>query len=143
MRQFAFTAAFACLTLPAFAEDAAVLIGVDRYDEFRRVSDATDILDAAREMRAAGYQVSTLSNGTSADIRTVLGAFADEALSAGRLVVALSGRFVTDEDRTWFLAKDANTLPMTTPMLSEATICEVSERPPAENFSPAVGGYNS
>lgn len=108
MRHFALTAALACLTLPAFADDAAVLIGVDRYDDFRRVSDATDILDAASQMRTAGYQVTTLANGTASDMRRALGELAEDALGADRLVVALSGRFATDENRTWFLGKDSD-----------------------------------
>lgn len=109
MRKIALIGALTCLAMPVMAEDAALLMGVDRYSDFRRVSDATDMLGAGRAFRAAGYQVSTLANGTAADMNRLLEDFADEATSADRLVVGLAGRFVTDGTRTWFLAADADT----------------------------------
>ena len=108
MRKLLFSAALLSLATPVFSDDAAVLIGVERYDELRRVSSATDILDGADGLRDAGYQVQTLSNGTAADIRRMLSRLADEALGADRLVVALSGRFATDGGRTWFLGRDSD-----------------------------------
>ena len=108
MRKLTLIAALAGLALPAFADDAALLMGVSRYDDFRRVSDATDILDASDELRDAGYDVSTLSNGSARNMRRLAERLAADALSAERLVVALSGRFATDGTRTWFLAEDAN-----------------------------------
>ncbi|WP_333714709.1 peptidoglycan-binding domain-containing protein [Yoonia sp.] len=108
MRNLLFSAALLSLATPVFSDDAAVLIGVERYDELRRVSSATDILDGADALRDAGYQVQTLSNGTAADIRRMLSRLSDEALEADRLVVALSGRFATDGDRTWFLGRDSD-----------------------------------
>ncbi len=109
MRKLTLIAALTGLAMPAFAEDAALLMGVERYDDFRRVSDATDILDAAEDLRDAGYAVSTLSNGSAPDMRRLLEEFATEALDAERLIVALSGRFATDGTRTWFLAEEADT----------------------------------
>ena len=94
---------------PAFADDAALLMGVDRYEDFRRVGDATDILDASDALREAGFEVATLSNGSARDMRRLAETLAGDALGADRLVVALSGRFVTDGARTWFLAQDAQT----------------------------------
>ncbi len=108
MRKFPLFAALVSLSTSAFADDAAVLIGVERYDEFRRVSDGTDLLSSADELRDGGYRVATLSNGTAADMRRVLGRLAEDALGADRLVVGLSGRFATNEDRTWFLGKDSD-----------------------------------
>ena len=108
MRKLTMTAALSCLALPALADDAALLIGVERYDDFRRVSSATDINAAAEDLSEAGFDVTSLSNAGIRDTRRALEEFADEALDADRLVVALAGRFVTDEDRTWFLPEDAN-----------------------------------
>ncbi len=109
MRKLTLIAALSGLALPVFADDAALLMGVDRYEDFRRVGDATDILDASDELRDAGYQVATLSNGSARDMKRLAETLANDALSADRLVVALSGRFATDGTRTWFLAEDAQT----------------------------------
>ncbi len=38
MRHFILAAALSALSVPAFADDAAVLLGVDRYEDLRRVS---------------------------------------------------------------------------------------------------------
>jgi peptidoglycan hydrolase-like protein with peptidoglycan-binding domain len=85
------------------------LIGVERYDEFRRVSGADDVLDAAQNLRDAGYAVRTLSDGPVRDTKRMLTAFAEGASADDRLVVGLSGRFATDGTRSWFLAEDSET----------------------------------
>jgi len=108
MQKLTLTAAITALALPAMAEDTAVLIGVDRYDEFRRVSGALDIVDAAADLRDAGFTVSTLSNGSSRDTQRVLGEFAQDIAATDRLVVGLSGRFATDGTRTWFMTEDSD-----------------------------------
>ena len=134
MRKLTLIAALTGLALPALADDSALLMGVARYDDFRRVGDATEVLDAAEDLREAGYNVSTLANGTARDMRRLLEAFAGEALDADRLVVALSGRFTTDGTRTWFLAEDANT---PTPFglddaISVDTVMDVLSRTPGQ-----------
>ncbi|KQI73822.1 peptidoglycan-binding protein [Loktanella sp. 5RATIMAR09] len=134
MRRLTLIAALSGLALPAFADDAALLIGVDRYQEFGRVGDATDILDASDELRDAGYQVATLSNGSASDMKRLAETLADDALGADRLVVALSGRFATDGTRTWFLAQDAQT---PTPFgldnaISVDTVLDVLARTPGQ-----------
>ena len=134
MRKLLLSATLTCLAAPAFADDVAVLIGNDRYEDLRRVSDATDILGASDELADAGFTVTRLSNATIAEMRSGLEAFAQEAGSADRLVVALSGRFVTDEDRTWFLAGDAD---QPTPFglddaVSVDTILQVLARTPGQ-----------
>ncbi|MFA8441583.1 peptidoglycan-binding protein [Yoonia sp.] len=134
MRRLPLIAALAGLALPAFAEDRALLMGVDRYDEFRRVNDATDIVDAAEDLRDAGYRVATLSNGSVRDMRRLLEDLATAAPDADRLVVALSGRFATDATRTWFLAEDADT---PTPFglddaISVDTVMDVLARAPGQ-----------
>ncbi|SIT89353.1 Putative peptidoglycan binding domain-containing protein [Yoonia rosea] len=134
MRRLTLIAALSGLALPAFADDAALLMGVDRYQEFSRVGDATDILDASDELRDAGYQVTTLSNGSARDMKRLAETLADDALGADRLVVALSGRFATDGTRTWFLAQDAQT---PTPFgldsaISVDTVLDVLARTPGQ-----------
>ncbi len=108
MRTLSLIATLSALAMPAFAEDAALLMGVDRYAEFRRVGNATDVLNSAASLRDAGYQVSTLANGDSVAMTQLLQRFAVDAADADRLIVGLAGRFVTDGDRTWLLPADAD-----------------------------------
>lgn len=107
MRKLTLIAALSALAAPAWADDAALLIGVDRYDAFRRVSNADDVLNSAESLRDADYQVSTLANGGSVEMSRLVQRFAVDAADADRLVVGLAGRFVTDGDRTWLLPADA------------------------------------
>ncbi|MEO1639023.1 MAG: peptidoglycan-binding domain-containing protein [Pseudomonadota bacterium] len=109
MRIIPLMAALCGLAVPAFAEDRALLMGVSRYDDLRRVSGGTEVLAGAKALRDAGYEVATLANGAARDMRRLAEDFADDALDADRLVVALSGRFATDGTRTWYLAEDAYT----------------------------------
>ena len=108
MRKLTLIAALTGLALPAFADDAALLMGVSRYEELRRVSNGLDVLNPADALRDAGYAVSTLSNGSADDMDRLLNRFAAEAPDAERLIVGLAGRFVTDGSRSWFLAEDTN-----------------------------------
>ncbi len=57
MRKLTLIAALTGLALPAFADDAALLMGVSRYDEFRRVSNGLDVLSSADALRDAGLPV--------------------------------------------------------------------------------------
>lgn len=134
MRKLTLIATLTGLALPAFADDSALLMGVSRYDELSRVSSGTDVLGAATALRDAGYQVSTLSNGSIRDMRRLLEVLAADAPDADRLVVALSGRFATDGERTWFLAEDADT---PTPFglddaISVDTVMDVLSRAPGQ-----------
>lgn len=107
MRNLMLTTALMALGLPALADDAALLIGVERYQDLRRLSGGADVTRADGDMRDAGYVVAALTNGSARDTQRVLGDFMAEAGDADRLVVGLSGRFVTDGARTWFLTADA------------------------------------
>ncbi|WP_322892979.1 MULTISPECIES: peptidoglycan-binding domain-containing protein [unclassified Yoonia] len=107
MRRLTLSAVFAVLASPLFADDLALLMGVDRYQEFRRVAGGTDVVVGISALRDAGYRVSSLENGGGQDMRRLLDALAGDAGGAERMVVGLSGRFVTDGRRTWLLATDA------------------------------------
>ncbi|WP_322891249.1 MULTISPECIES: peptidoglycan-binding domain-containing protein [unclassified Yoonia] len=111
MRRLMLSTAFALCAAPLLADDAALLMGVDRYEEFRRVAGGTDIVVGISALRNAGYAVSSLENGAAADMRRLLDRLAADAADADRLVVGLSGRFVTDGQRTWLLASDAPAQP--------------------------------
>ena len=108
MRKLTLIAALCALATPLFAQDAALLLGVDRYEELRRVRNGTDVVSPADDLRNAGYTVSTLTNGEAADMDRLVQRFAVDAVDADRLVVGLAGRFVTDGNRSWLLAADAD-----------------------------------
>ncbi|MDX8352600.1 peptidoglycan-binding protein [Cognatiyoonia sp. IB215182] len=108
MRKLTLIAALSALATPLFAQDAALLMGVNRYEEFRRVGNGTDVLNSADNLRDAGYAVSTLANGSATAMARLLQRFAVDAVDAERLVVGLAGRFVTDGERTWLLPADAD-----------------------------------
>lgn len=111
MRRLTLAAVFAMLATPILADDLALLMGVDRYQAFRRVAGGTDIVVGISALRDAGYRVSSLENGAGQDMRRLLEVLAADADGAGRLVVGLSGRFVTDGQRTWLLPADAPAAP--------------------------------
>ncbi len=107
MRKFPLIAALIGLALPALAEDRALLMGVSRYDNLSRVRSGGDVLRADAALRDAGYELVTLSNGSQRDMLRLLGQLTRNAPDAKRLVVGLSGRFVTDGQRNWYLSADA------------------------------------
>lgn len=107
MRRLLISAAFAVLAIPAFAEDAALLMGVERYRTLDRFPDGADVTDAARALSNAGYKVDTLKNSSAGDMRALLEKLQARSVDADRLVVALSGRFATDGGRSWLLSRNA------------------------------------
>ena len=88
------------------ANDQALLLGVERYANLDRVNGAADITDAEDALRAAGFDVQVQANGAGADMTRRLTGFVAGIDDAERLVVGLSGAFITDGDRTWLLPVD-------------------------------------
>ncbi len=107
MRKLILAATLTGLGLPAFAQDQAVLMGVSRYDDLGRVSGGRDVLRAADALRDAGYDLVTLSDADAGDMQRLFADLTQEAADADRLIVGLSGRFVTDGARSWYMAADA------------------------------------
>ncbi len=95
------------LPLAAAAQDAALLLGNDRYDSLGRVSGAGNMIEAEDGLQDLGFEVAAVRNGRASQISSELDDFADRAGDADQLVVGLAGRFVTDGTRTWFLLTDA------------------------------------
>ena len=58
---------FALLTAPAalLAQDQAILLGVDRYEQLGRISGGDDLLDASEALTELGFEVSSLRNPRS------------------------------------------------------------------------------
>ena len=91
----------------ALADDAALILGTEDYANLRRVSLGTSVLQARRDLEGLGFAVSALADARSAPVRDAVGAYLEDAAEAERQIVVLSGRFVTDGRRTWYLTADA------------------------------------
>ena len=91
---------------PAFADDAALLIGIERYADLDRVRDGSDIVEAAGPLARFGFQTFAEINPDTDDVFALADRFAAQTSDAERLIVGLSGRFATDDSRTWFLTQN-------------------------------------
>lgn len=107
MRRLLLTTTIAALPLGALAEDAALVFGNERYEQLGRISRAADVVEAAEALEGLGFVVFPLANARAGSGADRLAEFLEEAGDAERLVVVLSGRFVTDMQRSWFLYADA------------------------------------
>ncbi|WP_342077667.1 peptidoglycan-binding domain-containing protein [Yoonia sp. SS1-5] len=107
MRITILAAALAATAFPLAAQDAALLLGVERYEEFRRLSGGDDLRAADDALTDAGYDVEMAIDADGRAMLPQINRFVAGADEAGRLIAALSGRFYTDGARTWLLAADA------------------------------------
>lgn len=107
MRRLLLTTALTIMAMPVFAEDAALILGVERYRNLDRFVGGAAVAGAAPELEAAGYAVDAISNQSAAEMRKLLNQFQARSADAERLVVAMSGRFATDGSRTWLLSVNA------------------------------------
>ncbi len=106
MRRLLLTTAM-LLPLPVFAQDVALILGNERYEQLDRVSRADDVLQATSRLEALGFDVFGRANGRVDAAKDLAAAFQAGLAGADRLVVALSGHFVTDGTRTWLLTAEA------------------------------------
>ena len=107
MRRFLLTTALVLLGQAALADDLALVIGSDRYATFDRVQRGADVTTATAGISALGFGVTALRDATAADVRGELTKFMEALPEAERALVVLSGRFVHDGDRTWYLPANA------------------------------------
>ena len=99
-----------CLTLgltPAWADDAALVVGIERYERLDRLVQGTMSTRSAVALERAGFQVFAGANLDRTSLRQLARSFHAETDDAGRLVVALTGRFTNDGETSWLLASDA------------------------------------
>ncbi len=106
MRHLLLTTAL-ILPLPAFAQDTALILGNARYEQLDRVVRADDLLGAVDRLESLGFVVHSRANGRVDTAKDLAAAFQAGLEGADRLVVALSGHFVTDGHRTWLLTAEA------------------------------------
>ena len=95
------------LPFPAMAQDAALILGNERYEQLDRVSRADDVLGAVDRLEALGFVVSSRANGRIDAVKDLAAGFQAQLDDADRLLVSLSGHFVTDGTRTWLLTAEA------------------------------------
>ncbi len=137
MRRLLLSTALSMMALPAFAEDAALLLGVERYRNLDRYVGGASVTGAARELSDAGYAVEAATNETATDMRQLLARFMQRSDEAERLVVAMSGRFVTDGDRSWLLsarASEPSLFNIAQDAISVESVLQVMARTPGQSI---------
>lgn len=115
MRQLLTSTAILLWAGAAMAQDAALLLGNERYETLGRLPRGTEILQAEEPLRALGFSVSSLPNGRADSTAQTARDWLERAPESERLVVALSGRFATDGARSWFLTAEASGPGLLTP----------------------------
>lgn len=124
---------FAVLAQPLQAEDRALILGNEGYDNAAAIVAAFDALRAAPVLEAAGFTVVSGSDLTAADLRARLAELLVEREGTARLVILLTGHFVRSERGTWFLGTDADAPDLATVDgmgLPLATVLEIASGAP-------------
>lgn len=98
-----------------WAQDAALLLGTERYETLGRMPRGTEMLEAGEALRSLGFEVFSLPNGRADSTAETARDWLEQVPEANRLVVALSGRFATDGARSWFLTAEAEAPGLLTP----------------------------
>lgn len=106
MRQLLISTAFVLAALPAGADDIALVLGTESYEDIDNLSRGADVTVATPGISALGFDVTVLRDGGAAETEAALAAFVARVPEAERILVALSGRFATDGGRTWYLTGD-------------------------------------
>lgn len=130
--------AFFCLSFPmlvnaGFAQDRAVLIGIESYANGADLGGASDLLAAEPALTAAGFTVTTGADLAGGPLRQVFSNLLADAEGDHRLILALSGFFVRSAEQTWFLASDAaspDLVGVGAVGLSLATVLEIAASQP-------------
>ena len=111
MRRFLLSTALTLISTIALADDTALLLGTERYEVLGRLPGAAGVTGAAAGLTALGFKVTALPNGRADTMAAALAGFMASEPGIGpqpdRIFVALSGRFVTDGARTWYLSAEA------------------------------------
>ncbi len=100
--------ALALVASPAAAEDVALIVANDDYDNAWGLWGADDLLDAADAYEAAGFRVFRGENLEAAPLRALAAEFAGRADGSGRIVIALAGHFAQSGSGAWFLGTDTD-----------------------------------
>lgn len=99
----------ACAAAPqAWAEDLAVIIANEFYEDYPRIRDGRAIAGLDRDFRQAGFQTVTLRDLRAGIPHRAAGELWTRMNEAERLVVVLSGHFVRTGLTNWLLLADAD-----------------------------------
>jgi peptidoglycan hydrolase-like protein with peptidoglycan-binding domain len=107
MRHLMLTTALALLPGLATARDAALVLGMDRYELLDRLPRGASVVQATDGLEDLGFAVEALPNGRAATVAESLARFSGFLTEGGRRIIVLSGRFVTDGTQSWLLTADA------------------------------------
>ncbi len=108
MRKLLLGTAFGLIASASAAQDLALVMGTSIYEDLRNVTLGTGASSQSDHLERAGFDVITTVGASASVAHRALTGFLREAPDAERIVVVLSGRFVTDGTRTWYLTADAD-----------------------------------
>lgn len=109
MRQRAFLAFLAAvISTPAFAQDAALVIGNENYRNASDIAAADDALDAADALETAGFVLRSGADLTAPAMQALLADHYGDTTRPGRSVILLTGHFVHAGSETWLVATGAD-----------------------------------
>lgn len=93
---------------PAFAQNAALVIGNENYRHGPDIGGAADALDAASALEGAGFVVEKGADLSTEAMRSLIRGYYAQTQRPGRSVILLSGQFVSHGAETWLLGTEAN-----------------------------------
>ncbi|MCW3781746.1 peptidoglycan-binding domain-containing protein [Defluviimonas salinarum] len=108
MKHLSLFAFAALLAAPAFAQDAALVIGNENYDNASDISSGLDALDAAEALAAAGFATSSGGDLTAEAMRALIAEFYGRTEMPGRSVILALGHFAHAGKDSWLLGIDAD-----------------------------------
>lgn len=108
MKTWMTTAALALIASGATADDAALILGVERYRDIDRVAEGDDVVSTRRALADFGFTVFAQPNVDGSQMRQTARQWLRASEDSGRLVAVLSGQFVTDGRQTWLLSSDVD-----------------------------------
>lgn len=107
MRRLLLATVVALAPVVAAAENLAVVLGTEDYANLPDMPRGDEVVDAVDGLVALGFRVRAQADTASDVLLPVLDDFVEVGPEADRLLVVLSGRFVTDGRRSWYLTRDA------------------------------------
>lgn len=128
--------ALTLMATPVMAEDVALIISNDDYENAWGLWGADDLLDTAETFEAMGFRVFLGENLKAGPMRSLASDFAKEADGSGRIVIALAGHFVQSSSGAWFLGTDTDEpdlIKVGSEGLALNTLYEVAARAPGQS----------
>ncbi|WP_284165341.1 peptidoglycan-binding protein [Frigidibacter sp. SD6-1] len=93
---------------PAWGQDAALVIGNEKYWAGDDVARAGDVLDVVTALNASGFLVTSGSDATAASLHRLFADYYRNSASEGSSVILLAGHFAHAGEESWLLGRDAD-----------------------------------